>query len=375
MVMMMFSTSCISTKVTKEGGQPAENSPKVKVGLFLDRGCRGNGALQWARLLAHCPQLDLMLLDAKDIRNGKLDGLQLLVCPGGGSARQIAAMEPDGVARVKQFIEDGGSYLGICAGSYNAMNREGRLALLPFDYNYAAAGKLADLAIEFNEEGAKLLGIKPGRHIARYNGGNVMKPTEPTDKMSDAQVLAVFKSSVSNYDRKPYNFMDTPAAVFGHYGKGKVIITSFHPESYESTHDIALGCVYAATGIKPIPVYPQKVNRPLRVGWMSLACVGTRAAHEMLSLDKESAFDVDIFTLHEINEGRLRHYDVIVMTNGDEISYKNLMNNDYQKKQLLDYLERGGRVIASGNGGKYLPEHPNIQVLPIGEPFANVLNK
>ena len=51
------------------------------------------------------------------------------------------------------------------------------------------------------------------------------------------------------------------------------------------------------------------------------------------------------------------------------------MNNDYQKKQLLDYLERGGRVIASGNGGKYLPEHPNIQVLPIGEPFANVLNK
>ena len=370
---MMMLTSCATTKVVEETTQPAYDGPTVKVGLFLDKGCSGNGALQWARLLAYCPQLDLTLLDANDIRNGKLDGLQLLLCPGGSSKTQYDMMGPDGVQKVKQFIENGGSYIGVCAGSFNAMNRKGRIALLPYDYIPNASGQLADLAFEFNQESAKLLDIKPGRHIIRYHGGNIMKPTEPTAPMGEAKVLAVFKSSVSPYGMAPFNYMDKPAVVLGQYGKGKVLASSCHPESYESTHDIALGYVRAVTGIKPVPFYPAKINRPLRVGWLSLACRGPRAAQEMLSLDKEPSFDVEIFTLHEINDGRLRHYDVIVMPDGLDFSYKNFMKNEFQKKQILDFLERGGHIVASGNGGKYLPEHANIQILPVGEPFAKAL--
>ncbi len=368
-------TSCTSMQVVENNEPPAYDGPKVKVGLFLDKGCRGNGALQWARLLAHSPQMDLTLLDANDIRNGKLDELQLLLCPGGSSKAQYDAMRPEGVEKVKQFIENGGSYIGVCAGSFNTMNREGRIALLPYDYILNASGQLADLAFEFDKESAQLLDIKPGRHIIRYHGGNIMKPTETTAPMGEAKVLAVFKSSVSAYGKAPFNFMDTPAVVLGQYGKGKVLASSCHPESYESTHDIALGYVLAVTGVKPVPIYPAKISRPLRIGWLSLACRGPRAAQEMLSLDKEADFDVEIFTLHEINDGRLRHYDVIVMPDGVELSYKNLMKNEFHKKQILNFIENGGRIIASGNGGKYLPKHANIQILPVGEPFAQALRK
>ncbi len=368
-------TSCTSMQVVENNEPPAYDGPKVKVGLFLDKGCRGNGALQWARLLAHSPQMDLTLLDANDIRNGKLDELQLLLCPGGSSKAQYDAMGPEGVEKVKQFIENGGSYIGVCAGSFNTMNREGRIALLPYDYILNASGQLADLAFEFDKESAQLLDIKPGRHIIRYHGGNIMKPTETTAPMGEAKVLAVFKSSVSAYGKAPFNFMDTPAVVLGQYGKGKVLASSCHPESYESTHDIALGSVLAVTGVKPVPIYPAKISRPLRIGWLSLACRGPRAAQEMLSLDKEADFDVEIFTLHEINDGRLRHYDVIVMPDGVELSYKNLMKNEFHKKQILNFIENGGRIIASGNGGKYLPKHANIQILPVGEPFAQALRK
>jgi hypothetical protein len=127
------------------------------------------------------------------------------------------------------------------------------------------------------------------------------------------------------------------------------------------------------TSVKPVPFYPAKNNRPLRVGWLSLACRGPQAAHDLLALDNEAAFDVEIFTLHEINDGRLRHYDVVVMPDGLDLSYKNFMKNEFQKKQILDFLERGGHIVASGNGGKYLPEHANIQILPVGEPFAKAL--
>ena len=374
MAWMSLLFSCASTSTVKDGGPGIGIAPEVKVGLFLDEGCRGNGPFQWARLLAHSPQVDLTLLDGKDIRDGKLEGLDLLLCPGGGGAKQIGAMKPEGFALVKKYVEEGGCYVGICAGSYNAMNREGRFAFLPYDYIQGAFGKLADLAIDFNEEGAKMLGIKPGRHIARYNGGNIMRETEPTGK-GESQVLAVYKSSVSHYDAAPYNFLDTPAVVFGHYGKGKVLITSFHPESYESTHDIATGCIFALTGVKPVPMYPTKTKQPLRVGFFALGCVGPRPAKEMLALDKQADLDVDIFSVHEINVGSLRHYDVVVMPHGDEASYKKYLEIEFYKEQFKSFLERGGRIVASGNGAQYLPPHPNIQVLPVGESFVKAVSK
>ena len=87
---MMMLTSCATTKVVEETTQPAYDGPKVKVGLFLDKGCFGNGTLLWTRLLANSPQLELTLLDGQDVRYGKLSDLQLLVCPGGGGSKTAA---------------------------------------------------------------------------------------------------------------------------------------------------------------------------------------------------------------------------------------------------------------------------------------------
>ena len=206
--------------------------------------------------------------------------------------------------------------------------------------------------------------------IVDYDGGNVMRPTAPTGK-GDSQVLVVFKSCVSEHGRAPYNFMDTPAVVFGQYGKGKVVASSFHPELYESTYNIAMGYVHALTNIKTVLEFPKKDKHPLRVGFLTLACVGPRSVREFLELDKESALDVDIFSIHEINDGRLRHYDVVVMPDGEEASYKDMMEREFNKKQLQYFFEQGGRIVASGNGGKYLPQQDNITILPVGESFVN----
>lgn len=346
--------------------------PRLKAALFLDDGCRGNGALMWAQILARSPEVDLVLLDAKDIRDGKLKGRQMLVCPGGGGAKQIAAMKPEGVRTVKKFVEDGGAYLGICAGSYNVMNRKGRFGFLPYDYIDNANGGLADLVVEFNERGAKLFGIRPGLYAFRYHGGNVMRKTPPTGK-GKGEALAVFKSSVSKMGRAPYNFIDTPAVVFGSYGKGKALAISFHPESYEATHNVALGAVYALTGVRPVPVRPWKVKRPLRVGFLSLACVGPRAAREMIALDRNPNLDIDIFSTHELRERGLHHYDALVLPAGEEKAYKKLKENEFYRTRIAEFLDRGGRIVTSGNGAKYLPEHKNVKQLRTGADFAPAL--
>ena len=366
MSMMSLAVVTASTKAAEAV------KPKIKVGLFLDKGCFGNGPFCWARLLANSPQLELTLLDGKDIQYGKLDDLQLLVCPGGGGSRQIDSMGPAGFDRVRKFVDDGGGYLGVCAGSYNAMNRPNRFAFLPYDYVDDANGRLADLLVEVTDAGSKLLGLKAGRRIVCYDGGNVMRPTEPTGK-GDSQILITFKSCVSEHGRAPYNFMDTPAVVFGQYGKGKVVACSFHPELYESTHCIAMGCIHALTGIQPVVQYPKKDIRPLRVGFLSEACVGPKPARELLELDKKSNLDIEIFSTHEINIGRLRHYDMVVMPDGNESSYKDMMDREFNKNQFHDFLECGGRIVAANSVGKYLPQHDNIQILSADEPLTSVL--
>jgi glutamine amidotransferase PdxT len=362
-------TSCVSRPAEEKASAPV---PRLKAALFLDDGCRGNGALLWARILARSPEVDLVLLNGKDIRAGKLKGRQLLVCPGGGGARQIAAMKPEGFRVVKKFVEDGGAYLGICAGSYNVMNRKGRFGFLPYDYIDNAHGGLADITAEFNGRGAKLFGIQPGRYAFRYHGGNVMRKTPPTGK-GEGEVLAVFKSSVSGVGRPACNFIDKPAVVFGSYGKGKALAISFHPESYEATHDVALGAVYALTGVRPVPVLPCKVKHPVRVGFLSLACVGPRAAREMIALDRNPKLDIDIFSTHELRERGLHHYDVLVLPAGEEKSYKKLMANEFNRSRIMEFLDRGGRIVASGNGAKYLPEHQNVKRLRTGADFAPAL--
>ena len=368
-VAMLMTAACGTVQADGPEKASAEAAPKVRVALFLDEGCRGNGALHWARMLARSPQIDLTIIDGKALRDGKLDGCKLLVCPGGGGAKQIGAMKPAGFRIVKKFVNDGGAYLGICAGSYNVMNRKGRFAFLPYDYIERAAGKLADITVELNGRGAELLGVKPGRFICRYNGGNIMRPTEPTGK-GDGEVLAVFKSSSSFPDRAAYNFIDTPAMIYGQYGKGKVLAVSPHPESYESTRPIAMGMVRALIGVTPTPIRPAKVVRPLRVGFLSLACVGPRAAREMLALDRDPELDVEIFSTHEINERGLCHYDVIVMPAGEEKSYLKFKDNEFLRAKVDEFLGAGGRIVASGNGSKYLPQHENIRTIKVGTKFA-----
>lgn len=370
---ILSGVSCASKPVP--ANDAAAVKPPARVGLFLDEGCRGNAVLCWARLIERSPQLELVTLTGKDIREGKLKGLKLLVCPGGGSARQLRAMQKSGIAELKQFIAGGGSYVGACAGCYSVTNHPGRLGLLPFDYISKASGKYAALIIEITEPGAKRLGIKPGRYTVRYHGGPVLRPGPATGK-GEGEVLAVYKNSAGWPDRAPYNFVNTPSAIYGTYGKGKVVAVSFHPESWEATHGIALGCIYAATGIRPVPVYPRKSWHPVRVGYCTRgAAVNPRAVREMLALDRNPELDVQFFSTQEVCEGILNHLDAVILSDGVRDSYKKMMDEPVWREGLRKFLDRGGLILASGSGAEFAPEHANLKKLKIDEDMAPHLLK
>ena len=60
------------------------------------------------------------ILDRSRINTRQLAAVQAYVVPGGYSTFQRHAMGPVGMAAVRQYVDQGGRYLGICAGGYLA---------------------------------------------------------------------------------------------------------------------------------------------------------------------------------------------------------------------------------------------------------------
>ena len=104
---------------------------KIKTGFFIDKGSRGGGVILLARLLKYSPQIDLTLLTGEDLRKGKLKELELVVMPGGSSHLQMKSMGPEGVEALREFIRQGGSYVGICVGFHITLNRPERARIFP----------------------------------------------------------------------------------------------------------------------------------------------------------------------------------------------------------------------------------------------------
>ena len=159
-LLLAFLTICLFCGcATTQTVEPTPVQPRKKVAFYLDNGCVGRAVFCWVKLLTNSPELEVKFIDGKMLRKNKLDNFDLLFCPGGGSARQLAAMQKSGQKIVKDFVRNGGSYLGICAGCFNVLNRPDRLQMLPFDWIPYASGKTAVLAVEVDDAAAKELNI------------------------------------------------------------------------------------------------------------------------------------------------------------------------------------------------------------------------
>lgn len=224
--------------------------------------------------------------DAAAIREGTLsEHCQLLVMPGGRDLPYCSKLNGHGNEKIREFVRNGGSYLGLCAGGYYGTSyvqfaerdpvlkvvgpRE--LKFFPgvargptfqgFQYDSNAGARACSINLQpaakplFNEvccsEGIASLAVY-------YNGGCYFTPGEileqdleqsrgaTTDLVSDVEVLATydtFHCSVSQQGIPSRNgtdpiahtdapLPDSPAAIVSsQYGAGKVVLSGVHSEA------------------------------------------------------------------------------------------------------------------------------------------------
>ncbi len=237
---MMLLSSVVVLLLIACGGEKQEQatvkSDKLQVAVFQGHG--GSETCVWEAMAAveMDAALEARLLTTKDIADGKLSEIDVLIVPGGGGSRQYLNMGSAGREAVQQFVRDGGGYVGICAGAY----------LITDTPEYASLAMSGAEAhdIEHDNRGrgiAKVTLTEDGRglfpevadqdtlYIMYYEGPVVLPNPDSNTKYTS---FATMESDVHVEGNAPADMTNGKSFLYiAEYGKGKTASVVGHPEA------------------------------------------------------------------------------------------------------------------------------------------------
>lgn len=162
-------------------------------------------------------------IDERQLEKTDLSRYDVLLFPGGGGFDLTDA----GAEALRQYLQDGGGFVGICAGCYAA----GTYKLIEREfYPFRERGQVE----VYLHEHPVTEGYHPRRQIAlAHANGPLIQPGE------EAEDILVYKVG-----KPPY-----VCAVAREYGKGRVVAFSAHPEAGAETRRMVRNAIIWASGV------------------------------------------------------------------------------------------------------------------------------
>ncbi len=336
-----------------ETGNVAETAAAkpLRVAVFVDKGARNTGVFRWLEITARMKDAVATPVDGEAVRSGALDSADVLVMPGGSSVTEAKSLGAEGREKVKDFIRQGGGYVGTCAGCCLLMepanHHPDMLHLIPF--KFGPSGGKADMSIAFNERATALAGIKKGKVSVRFSEGPVLLPSTPVEGAS-IEVVATYDSDLNSMGEKERpSRAGCAAAVAGTYGKGRLFVFAVHPEYDVDDHFLLKGAFRYVTGRKKFEWdYPQRRRGQLVVGFLCDDSFGVETARLIQRLVTNGEFDVVPLNKKEVESGGLRNVDAVLAPSGVGANMLKASLGGGNADRTKDFLARGGRVFAWG---------------------------
>ena len=210
---------------------PAKTKP-LKVAIFDGKGASGGGIEQTESRIQSIPQASVTRVKAEDWGTIDLKPFDVVVFTGGSGSAQAEAIGEAGRNNVREYVRGGGGYVGVCAGAYLACSNFkwglGILNASTVSSKWQRGQGFMD--IEITDDGRKLLGDVKGTFKVRYHNGPIIKPADRTDVPAYTPVT-LFRSEIAEYGSPAGVMVNSPAHALGTFGKGRVFISSPHPEN------------------------------------------------------------------------------------------------------------------------------------------------
>lgn len=235
---------------------PEKRRP-IKVGVYSGPGAPQSSVDAVLKVMKPFTEATTVTLSGEDVGTLNLAAYDVLVFPGGTGSGQSKGIGEAGLKNVREFVSNGGGYVGICAGAYLACSN------FSWGLGILNAGTVSSkwrrgqaiLDLEMAESGKPLLGDVPGVFKVRYNNGPILKPWTRTD-LPPYTTLSVFRTEVAKYGSPEGVQVNSPAQAIGTYGKGRVFVSSPHPEGTPGLENLIPRGVFWAAGEKRENVLP-----------------------------------------------------------------------------------------------------------------------
>jgi len=176
----------------------------------------------------------VQLVKAGHINSDGLGNFKILCIPGGNMYQYAQDLSSEGKEKIKNFVRDGGGYIGICGGAYftgeKVVWQGSQLPMTPLGIFPGVTKGPIDEIIPYPEYGMCKVNIVDTTHSITqsepdsawilYYWGPVLIPNE------DADVAILGRYDKGNME---------PAMIAFDYGEGRVFIIGTHPEFEEDS--------------------------------------------------------------------------------------------------------------------------------------------
>ncbi len=189
------------------------------------------------------------LIKAEDIKSGVLENYRMLFVPGGWASNKSKALGDSGIHAIRDFVEQGGNYLGFCGGAGLATKAKGGIGLLNVKRR-PTKERVPSFSGRIN---LNLIQHPIWETGSAANIYHAWWPSQLIVEDEDVKILATYGEALSDafssdlnvgdvegkndwkeleeiYKIKldPQRLLNEPAVIEGRYGKGNVVLSLVH---------------------------------------------------------------------------------------------------------------------------------------------------
>lgn len=200
---------------------------------------------------------EIQKLRAPEINAGALSKFDVAIFPGGSGSWQARELGPEGRDAVREFVEKGGGYLGVCGGAFLCSSHYSwSLGILNAGVLTSPPDASGDprtglwyrgppsiVWVEFSEDGKALFGARASEQLpVTFHDGPVIMAGS-LKAVTPFQPLAYYRSEALRDVSQRGTMMDTPAIVSGTFGAGRVIAIGPHFEQEFRNYPLLIKCL------------------------------------------------------------------------------------------------------------------------------------
>lgn len=208
-------------------------SNPIRVAIYDHSDGSANGPKTLLRILDSEHGFAAQRISPEEIREGRLDDFDVVILPGGSGSKQASMLAETGREQLRSFVDNGGGYVGICAGSYLASSHYSwSLNLINtrvWDRAHWARGT-GKVKLGLSATGSDVFDSEQTSLDVYYGQGPLLIPGN-NPELPMYQVLAVYESEVASNGAPTDAMIGTHAIVRSQFGNGRVLCYSPHPEA------------------------------------------------------------------------------------------------------------------------------------------------